>query len=357
MTIHQSKGLGFDLVFVPFPRSGLAFSNPGRTSLLVATDAAWALLPPPQLVMQTDPVLNAAAERRSADGAFAQLCVFYVALTRAKQGLYLVVPPPTKSESGVCREETVLRHALSGGEPVAPLPDSRVLFRSGAAGWYAGRTPPAATPSATAPPEAASRPAWRSGTPRLVRREPSRLETVTRPAASLFKRETGDVLAFGTAIHRLFQMIEWLDGLDIDASVASWRASAMESATVLRDAERQFRDSLAQPEVRRALTRPAGSCLLWREKPFELMVDGVALAGQFDRVVILCDARGNPTTASILDFKSNRIESDDALRQTADHYREQLGLYAAALRRILGPGLGAVAQSLLFTRAGRVVIL
>jgi ATP-dependent exoDNAse (exonuclease V) beta subunit len=98
---------------------------------------------------------------------------------------------------------------------------------------------------------------------------------------------------------------------------------------------------------------------LWREKAFELMLDGSVVAGQFDRVVIGHDAGGRPVNATILDFKSNRIESDDALHRTATAagYRDQLGLYATALQRILGPSLTHIAQALLFTRAGRVVVL
>jgi ATP-dependent helicase/nuclease subunit A len=357
MTIHQSKGLGFDLVFVPFSRSGRAFTNPGRADVLTAEDDHWVLLTPPQTVVTTDPVLAQAADHRASQTAFAQLCVFYVALTRAKQGLYLVVPPPTKTETDTCREDTVLRHALAGNVKTETLPGSgQVLFRAGQAEWYAGRKK--VRPNAPhAVPDAATPAMLRAGPPRLARREPSKLDLVTRPAAALFNREAGDVLAFGTAIHRLFQRVEWLDTLDVDRIVTTWRASATETAPILRDAEKQFRASLDRPDVRQALTRPPGPCVLWREKAFELMLDGSVVAGQFDRVVIGHDAGGRPVDATILDFKSNRIESDDALHRTAAGYRDQLGLYATALRRILGPSLTHIAQALLFTRAGRVVVL
>jgi ATP-dependent helicase/nuclease subunit A len=356
MTIHQSKGLGFDVVFVPFPRSGRSFSNPGRADVLTGKDDCWTLLAPPQAIVATDPVLAEAAEQRAGDGAFAQLCVFYVALTRAKRGLYLVVPPPTRTETDTCREDTVLRHALVGEAVIDALPGAQVLSRAGQADWYTGIDGGRTQAPATAEAAATLRP-LRPGKPRLVRREPSKLDPIARPAAALFSREAGDVLVFGTAIHRLFQRVEWVETLDVAHSVAAWRACSTEPAPVLRDAEQQFRASLDQPDVRQALARPTMPCVLWREKPFELTLDGGVVAGQFDRVVIEHDAGGRPVAATILDFKSNRVEGDDALQRTAANYRDQLALYATALRRILGPSVMRVTTALLFTRAGRVVVL
>ena len=132
----------------------------------------------------------------------------------------------------------------------------------------------------------------------------------------------------------------------------AWRASATEAATVLRDVEQQFRASLAAPEVRQVLQRPTGEVELWREKAFELLREGELLAGQFDRVEIHRQD-GRIRQVALFDFKSNRVEHDAALLRAAEQYREQMGLYAHALRRILGPV--HITTSLIFTRAGRVV--
>ena len=64
--------------------------------------------------MESDPTLAAAAAHQLADAAFAKLCLFYVALTRAKQGLLLVVAPPPQSSS-VVREDTLLRNRFAAG--------------------------------------------------------------------------------------------------------------------------------------------------------------------------------------------------------------------------------------------------
>jgi len=193
------------------------------------------------------------------------------------------------------------------------------------------------------------------GAARLKRVEPSKHDPGVRPAASLFKRESGDVRVFGSAIHRLFQQIEWIETFDLEQAIATWRATATEPAAVLRDVERQFRASLASAEVRQALSRPTGDVVLWREKAFELLHEGQLLAGQFDRVVIYRGPSNKIEQVSLFDFKSNRVDSEVALHFTADKYRDQMALYAAALRHILGPA--PITTRLVFTRVGRVVRL
>lgn len=371
MTIHQSKGLGFDLVCVPFDPASESFDNPGRSDMLEEAGGRWVLKSPRQLIVDSDPILAATAANQLADAAFAKLCVFYVSLTRAKQGLLLVVSPPPKTGT-VVREDTLLRArfaatgaaAETGHAPAIPAdaaprlavtPDTRhsALYLSGTPDWYTAHTrhPPAAASTAGSQPPAT----LSLGAARLKRVEPSKQEAGVRPAASFFKREAGDVRVFGSAIHRLFQQIEWLETFDLEQAVQSWRASATEPAAVLRDVEQQFRASLAAPDVRQALSRPPGDVVLWREKPFELLLHGELLAGQFDRVLFARDAAGVTQHITLLDFKSNRVENVAAILFTAGNYREQMALYTAALRRILGPA--PVTAQLVFTRVGRVVEL
>ncbi|MFZ4394752.1 MAG: UvrD-helicase domain-containing protein [Kiritimatiellia bacterium] len=373
MTIHQSKGLGFDLVCVPFDPKADSFDAPGTAEMLVEEAERWVLKAPRQVVVESDPTLAAAAEHQLADAAFAKLCLFYVALTRAKQGLLLVVAPPPQSSS-VVREDTLLRNRFAAGR--ADTKDTKKKKGSAGASGAASAASGAAAGAQPAPLSLylAGDPAWHTARPvkrapvvlapvgvpaplplgvaRLKRVEPSKQDPGAQPANTFFLREAGDVRVFGSAIHRLFQQIEWLETFEVEAAVAVWRASATETATVLRDVEQQFRASLAAPEVRQVLQHPAGEVELWREKAFELLREGELLAGQFDRVVIHRQD-GRIRQVALFDFKSNRVEHDAALLRAAGKYREQMGLYAQALRRILGPV--AITTSLIFTRAGRVV--
>lgn len=91
MTVHQAKGLGFDMVIV----SGLDQSSRSRTAdeLVLGPDRKnpqWGMLLPRKDIAQADPVLRQQAERLEAESKTNELCSAYVALTRAKRALYVV---------------------------------------------------------------------------------------------------------------------------------------------------------------------------------------------------------------------------------------------------------------------------
>jgi ATP-dependent exoDNAse (exonuclease V) beta subunit len=91
MTIHQAKGLGFDMVIV----SGLDKTSPIRTAdeLILGPDEKdpqWGMLLPRKDIAEADPVLNHQAERLNAESKTNELCSAYVALTRAKRALYVI---------------------------------------------------------------------------------------------------------------------------------------------------------------------------------------------------------------------------------------------------------------------------
>jgi ATP-dependent helicase/nuclease subunit A len=131
---------------------------------------------------------------------------------------------------------------------------------------------------------------------------------------------------------------------------------------LLGDVERQFRACLQNSEVQKALSRPtAGRAEVWIEAPFNLLVniDGQKqlMSGRFDRLVIERDAAGRPVHATIIDFKSNRIATEQQIQETARGYAGQMRDYARAAAQLLGLSPEHVTPALLFTRLGRIVLL
>ena len=57
----------------------------------------------------------------------------------------------------------------------------------------------------------------------------------------------------------------------------------------------------------------------------------------------------------MVDFKSNRVDSEEALAEKAAGYAGQMRDYAMAAGRLLGLQAGQVATMLLWTRVGRAV--
>ncbi|HNX35258.1 MAG TPA: UvrD-helicase domain-containing protein [Kiritimatiellia bacterium] len=355
MTVHQAKGLGFDLVIVPFAANAKSFGSPGDPTLLA--DENWILEPPcNQALEAADGAPLRALEAARADANFAQLCVLYVALTRAQQALYMVIPQKGKTSKTI-READLLQARLAAGtDPSESAVGLTQLFAVGDAEWFTHPVKCGAGTQAVAP--APVNVAYAAG---IVRREPSKEHAEGRelPAHWLFKAESGDVRAFGSAIHRFFQKIEWVEDADIERIVAEWRLESAETPALLADVERQFRNCLANDAVRQWLAKPtrAAHAEVWREAPFELAlnVEGEKqlMSGRFDRLVVERDVSGHPVRATIIDFKSNRITSEKELQEAADGYSAQMTYYATAAARLLAISAAQITTVLLFTRSGK----
>ena len=127
MTIHKSKGLGFDVVIVP------EVSNdpvPEAQRFDIAETREWILEPPPQWARSIIPELRAAEDSWTRRQRYEAFCMLYVALTRAKRGLYVLLEPP--SDSSAADKPSLanwLRHSLP------PPDDAGTLFHSGTPGW------------------------------------------------------------------------------------------------------------------------------------------------------------------------------------------------------------------------------
>ena len=91
MTVHQAKGLGFDMVIV----AGLDKSGSGSSTnaLVLGPDKSepqWGTLLPTKDIAEQDPELNARRKQLEAEVRYNDVCTAYVALTRPKYGLYVL---------------------------------------------------------------------------------------------------------------------------------------------------------------------------------------------------------------------------------------------------------------------------
>jgi ATP-dependent exoDNAse (exonuclease V) beta subunit len=355
MTVHQSKGLGFDLVIVPFGARDRSFGAPAAPALLAGED--WVLEPPLASVREAaggppEEAWQAAQARAN----FEQLCVLYVAMTRAAHALYMLVPAPPKSPSA-SRPADLLRERL-GGDAAPPAAESgtRLLYEHGDRDWrlHARRAAADEAPRAAPAPTPV---AWVAEPRRVEPSKESWSRTALR-AAWLFEQEASDVRAFGSALHRLFQAVTWSDDLDIESVIAHWRAGSGEPEAVLRDAEIQFRACLAVPEIARCLARPAAGAEVWNEAAFDVVFDTGGerriLSGRFDRLVVERAADGRPARATVVDFKSDRVETGAQVAARAGEHEPQMRDYMRAAARLLGLPAESVQGRLVFTRPARI---
>ncbi|MBI3987428.1 MAG: UvrD-helicase domain-containing protein [Lentisphaerae bacterium] len=372
MTIHQAKGLEFDMVILPQlqHRSRMNLLKADGADILCAGkpfEPDWILQAPRKEILENEPALLEQARKADETHCFDWLCLLYVAMTRARNALYMITSRQKESKS--FRPAALIKLQLTGAEESESTPNAVIngkpcvrlyASKSGKETWYEsfklGDSEPKARTAAAeaAPPDMSGRASRRS---LLKRTEPSREDGFDRKASDLFKPVTRDVLDFGSAIHELFEQVEWLDDrTDVEALARAWQPSRSCDAAVRRDVLPQFRACLQAPEVRRVLGKPEGwgAVELWREKVFDIILDGLWVSGVFDRVAIGKDEAGRAERAMILDYKSNQNLSANAVKSKARMYRPQMELYRRALSAITGLDENKIALALLFTVPAKV---
>ncbi|MGW8266607.1 MAG: UvrD-helicase domain-containing protein, partial [Longimicrobiales bacterium] len=374
MTVHQAKGLEFDAVVLPhlYPSLG------GRGS----TDPASPLRDPDtgrvvRIYPATDkgtralfPELGIAHAQGRALGLRDELSTLYVAMTRAKYALHMVVPADGERGAGTAKSfARLLRAALAPGE--AADVEGKVLYHHGDERWVdgvaagdlsgdpldgAGRGLPAHRPTVTL------RPASGGRTGNLARRSPSSLEGGEGVDLSALLRMdlSGSARERGILIHAWCERIGWIeDGLPDETEL---RAIARERAPGVpadRVAEwlSAFRRWMSVPEISDTLSRsryPEGG-RVERELPFlHRGPDGI-LQGFIDRLVILEEGE-RVVGAEVLDFKTDLLDGSDpeAVAAKVAYYRPQMEAYREAVVGRYGLPPSAVTARLLFLRPGLV---
>ena len=93
---------------------------------------------------------------------------------------------------------------------------------------------------------------------------------------------------------------------------------------------------------------------VWRERPFEIVLDGSWVTGVFDRVVVCRDEAGHVRRASVYDFKTDRGVSR-GLPQAANKHAGQITLYQRVVAKLTGLPVDAVHAEVVFTEAAKKV--
>ena len=393
MTVHQAKGLQFEIVVLPELDMGLTgqtppivFDRPGPTEDIRRVCR--------YVGKELRPLLSDSFNRMFDEHVRLEveesLCVLYVALTRAIHSLEMIVGPSKSNERTVpATSAGVLRSALTDGAKAEP---ETVLYEHGDADWYAK-----AHEKCTTGPIPASRPSDRAAKldpscflPRLAkasgrlsrgleRASPSGLEG--GPKIDLGYRlrlDTGRALDWGTAMHACFEQIGWLeDGLPEDAALERRIVSLGLRDVDVRKVIEWFQKALDEPAIRTALSRAtyeqpadggaksavhAGSRLAaprWKvsqERPFAVFDGETLLRGSIDRLVVLCDGE-RPVGADVIDFKTDAVGRGDgsALQAAVDTYRPQLDAYRRAVASLFDLQPDQISGRLVFVGAGLVV--
>jgi ATP-dependent helicase/nuclease subunit A len=375
MTVHQAKGLEFDVVVLPHLYDSLDGRGSRAPAIPVRDPVSGRVM---RIYPATDqatralfPELQAAHQESRALGLRDELSVLYVAMTRARYALHMVVPADGERGPGTTKSPArILRAALAPGESAAA--EGQVLYRRGAEGWQAGcaargiegRSPRGVDTVASPyrPGPVPLRPVAGARTRNLARRTPSSLEGGAQvDLASLMRTDlAGHARLRGTVVHAWCEGIEWMeDGLPDEAALhdmARARAPGVPDHRVQEWVE-DFQAWMEAPPIRRALSRvayPAGT-RVERELPFLHRVPDGMLHGFIDRLVLIKEG-GVVTGAEVVDFKTDVLDGSDpeAVAARVAYYRPQIDAYREAVAGRYGLELSAVSGRLLFLRPGVV---
>ena len=303
MNVHQSKGLGFDMVVV----SGLDKKGGGNDSTNLAlgpsaSEVKWGVLMPGKEFAAHDTVLDAQVKIEEADDKFGEICTAYVALTRAKKALYVLTNELGPNTSA----KNFARHLLfQFGASSASI---------GNANWYQAH----AIGDASTDPVAAAHPFCSPlhGTPKPSSPSDFKAEPASGPKFAIVSL---DAAALGTEVHQALAGIEWIDSRMPDLESLSSPAANL------------VRGFMDKPVAREILTRPTNSVDLWRERAFDVMLDGQWISGVFDRVMVHQSPDSRPISAIVYDFKTDQGNSVDIEAR----YEGQMEIYRKAACKLL----------------------
>jgi ATP-dependent exoDNAse (exonuclease V) beta subunit len=379
MTTHQAKGLEFDavvLVELDAPLIGRApkvmFSRSGPVGDIVricrtSNKSTRALAPELE-------ALYAEWEMRAVRGS---LCTLYVAATRAKHALYVLIDPVAATAKTLPRTSAGIVRAAVLDDPLDARADA-TLHERGDAQWMDHIPPRTSAAGAErvspAPPDTGGGERGAAAAVRLGPADPNALRGWQAPSPSEHEEDAARLLSVpnfearesGTALHAFFEQIEYIDDFTLDAPARARLLAVAGAKLPRRPAEwfearlAEFERAISSPEVCAALargSRAADQTRVLREHPFARLRDqGSVQSGTIDRVDVTLDAAGRPVAARIIDFKTDRIEAAEVAAQ-AEHHRPQLEAYRDVAAELLQLDAGNVRMTLVFVKAGEVVDL
>lgn len=325
MTVHHSKGLTFDAVFLPLKNSNSWNSVPTRG--FMRSEEENFIIFNPGAEGLTNPSLNRLLQNNHGRRIFEELCVLYVGLTRARRAVFTLLPPPAK-------EKQKLYRGWNGGEGESifirdrsklsyypadfifescfklndvrvdddTFPEEQVMTGRFGEAWY--RNEPVVSRRIKPP---AALPELKAGgrTTRMPRVRPAPMDENISSLMQLRDNGTGERIL---RMKRQF----WNEMTSGKAGSDGWMAICMKN---------QFTASLLSFKGAK-----------WLMKRFDTVIDNRAVSGCFELVNII-DGHGNAAAgAQQIMFDFTEEIAPDELRE---RYRELNDIYNQALAGLL----------------------
>ena len=360
MTIHAAKGLEFDIAVLPELEKAIE----SRADCVVERDietmrVTAAMLYPDTVVRGICPQLQAIWEAQQNRDIREALCLLYVAMTRPRHALHILLPAKVSKFSLA----TFVIECLAPSAAPIDSNSTVTLYEEGDATWMRQLTTdtvPICEPASPSPYHVDVT-GW---PPHLLKSErPSAMRQYRATLADtlLGLDARAESLRQGVALHAMLCLVEWVDTaipLTESVELAVRRAISDAQPAEMVQWYRRFQVALQFDSIKQLLSFPLHvhneQVEVWRERQFLEMHEGRLLTGVFDRVVVRY-RDGLPQCADVIDYKTDDLPNGAAKTRVVQRHTHQLEIYRTALSIMLGIPLPAVTAKLVFTETGEVV--
>jgi ATP-dependent exoDNAse (exonuclease V) beta subunit len=298
MTIHKAKGLGFDVVVIPdVPNDSI----PSAQYFDVAKTSEWITQTPPKWARDLIPEIREAETAWAASQRYESFCMLYVALTRSKRGLYVLLEPPSNSQDA---DKPSLANWLatsisSDGQP-------GVVYQTGSPDWVES------IPRETRRKDATTLPTLAAGVSRRERSTPSGMKRTSEVTVA----HSASGMKFGIEVHTVFEQVAWID--EMSPSLPPGEAGSLVASL------------LATPRLRPLFERNGRPVELFREQPVDAVLDGKWLSGIMDRLHLHRNPSGTVSRVEVIDFKTDAV---DDIGDLAERYSGQMNAYREVMAK------------------------
>jgi ATP-dependent exoDNAse (exonuclease V) beta subunit len=361
MTIHQSKGLEFDAVFIPAIDQPIIRQSP---RLVAMRDSRTG---PPISIMRNvskelQPYLPIEWQIACQEASYQQLgealCLFYVALTRARHALYLFATP---NKSAIKQWGSAL-HSIFGNEQSNAAPGV-MIYRNGQVDWVErwsairAEAHKESFKDAQRDQEPETKPLQLQlrlentllRNPQWIAPSQHPKPETLEPLVDYWKPDDTAATVIGKLIHRWFEEIRtWIDEFSPDKNgLLKLAASALTKDEMMQlqldQQVNRFLRYCESPTIRQVFSqeryrdwhKPTNLRLeVTNERRFLISIDEQLIRGIIDRCVLGWDS-GRVVRAEIIDFKTdarpNNIDLATWTAQRIATHAPQLQLYRKVL--------------------------
>jgi len=368
MTVHQSKGLEFDVVLLPELYESLT-PKIQRTAIPERNQKGSIVKVYPYVkktFRKLFPQIQKNARKLEEKALQDEIGVLYVALTRAKHALHVILPPEDDTRKNSAR---LIREALSLVDK--EVDNKGVLLERGDPNWFKEMdtdTKPAEKKGSQkrSSLEILIRPPTVGPGRNMTRRSPSSLVSeMHTDLSSALRLDSTINLQYGELVHAWCEKIEWIDdGIPDNETL---KAIARDKTPGISDEKiialiSEFRTWMDMDPIRNILSRntfpsdPDTFIKIENELPFVRRIGDEIQEGFIDRVV-LTHRNGQVLRAEVLDFKTDNIDTtnQDIFFDYTERYRPQITAYCKVIKEQYGLAEGDVSGKLVFLRSGTVI--